>query len=344
MFQKSLLAVCLSVSLLAGCGGGDGGDPKDLTGVCNATDGVFVGLIDRLFECNPIFELFLPRPTTTETAAGCTGALQPYIDDGTVTIDQTAVGACREWLTNATCATISQAPNPCDGIFVGTRAVGESCDDTAQCAGDNFCDVPNPGCGFCAARKADGQTCVDDEDCAGRYCDSNGSCGSQGGIGADCTADEYCDGEYVCGTNSQCEAAPTWAQGVPCGQNDLCGWPASGLYCDGQSAQCENISAVGELCSSVLACDVPMGLACDIFNTGRCIDSVEVAQGADCNPLLGTHCPTGLLCAADGMGGQTCQSPDIVGDACVDECSGLFMECVSDQCQLGSYTGMCPAP
>ena len=107
------------------------------------------------FECQEaLLEFFFgaPAPTDAELSALCTGALGPFLADGTAVLGTRAqMDACASFVAALTCETLDfDQPNPCDEAIMGTIALGNDCDANEQCTGDAFCDPSGGGdCGTC---------------------------------------------------------------------------------------------------------------------------------------------------------------------------------------------------
>ena len=369
--MKSVLSGALLITIAA-CGGDDSDDSPDsgpgidasadapiqstaLDPICNETDGVFVQLFARAFECNPFFELFAGEVTDASLSAVCYGSFQPFIDDGTVTVSGNAadLATCANYAATD-CVEFDLDILPCDDILVGTVAAAGDCDTTEQCVAGNYCDTSGAGCGSCAGTLANAVACNESDDCTSGYCNEAGVCATKGSIGDACGADEDCLGQLPCDTGNTglCVALPVFAVDDVCDDQNFiaCGFPFSGLFC-GSTDLCVAEVDIGQTCDSVdTRCHTLDFEWCD---NGLCAAPAAAIEGAACGIGFNTQankCNSGLICT-DPFGAGVCVSPQEVGETCVDtegqdldnECR-FFLSCVDGTCAESEHTGMCPAP
>jgi hypothetical protein len=334
--------------------------PITLEDICDPQDGVYVELIEALFACFPEFEVFLGGlPSSSEIGAACSGSLQPYLDDGTVILgDAPSLAACRSFIQAASCESLELDDlEACDTIFIGTIALGEDCDDEAQCEGDAYCDTSGGGsCGTCAAQKNDGAACDENVECLNGLCSfdvgGNGTCRAFGAVGDDCASTDDCAGTLRCDpASSQCALEPAWFVGTPCAGGNDCDPFTSDLYCAG-TGTCQAFREVGETCGpgGMNLCRIFEYQWCDMsLPTPVCMAATDAGLGEDCGYFLGARCTAGLICRDDDQDPGTndiCVVELGVGDPCDETNSycAFLQSCVGGACQYGNYTGVCPAP
>jgi hypothetical protein len=173
---------------------------------------------------------------------------------------------CNDALTNETAS--YEIGNPCDVIFVGTKAPGEACNSNYDCAappagdsviclpagpvgedggaGGNVCVLETPGTlGAPCANGASAAATIAVCSTPGLWCGESGTCEAQVSAGAPCTTLEACVSGLYC-LNEVC--SPRIAGGSPCvyGQ-DIC---VDGYECSAASSTCAPLLPVGASCSS----------------------------------------------------------------------------------------------
>lgn len=346
--MRSLKLLVLCAPLLVFACGDDGGG-VDVDTLCNEEDGLFLEVIDKLFECNPEFEDFLfVEQSRADAAEGCVATFEGAADDGWIAFGSGSEAAkCREALAAADCESFDFDLLPeCQDVADGTQPNGEGCEVDLQCSGDSFCDRPSEDtCGVCLARKPDSASCDDGDECIGRNC-SEGVCLTPGEVDDDCASDDDCLGRLSCNrVNDRCQRLEDWSEGNACTPDTSdCGVFVNDLYCDGQSEECVAFLNVGDDCGiGMPLCNFVQGEHCDL---GKCAVNTLVGEGERCDLFLGRSCDRGLLC--DGFPSGECVRPAAAGDAC-DEgdeqpCRGtVLLECVDGVCQYGDYVGECPA-
>jgi hypothetical protein len=352
------LLIALSMNVpLTGCGG-DGGSAPSLDTICEE-EGLYADLYAKAFECEPLFQVIFGTVSRAELSTVCYGALSPYLEDGTVTIgDSAAFTACADFLATADCEDLGRrTDDPCQGVLVGTVESGGLCDSDDQCVGDAYCDRPDVTmCGSCTARKADGAACMIAEECQSERCAMGGTCQPLVAVGGTCDRDLDCLGRAYCSDTGACTAQGTWAVGSPCDSVvEDCGSFVGGLYCDPGTNQCATVAQIGETCT-------PPGMGgplCNIFGyehceettpgTFECQPPVIVNQGDDCDIFAGTKCAEGLTCEDHDNSMTTpnqCITPLQEGATCLEAnpLCDFLLNCVDGVCQYGDYTGICPAP
>ncbi|QDG52214.1 hypothetical protein FIV42_16150 [Persicimonas caeni] len=194
---------------------------------------------------------------------------------------------------------IKGGENPCQEIYSGLTAEGETCIDSIQCAGDDaWCETEGDSCGGTCIVEAgcgDGPSCGDDE-----VCEYDGETGTESCQPLKAEGEE-CD-FWGCQDGLECVVpegadvgtcrAPNLGEGEACADTpELC---REGLYCI--EGTCQSFAFVAQ------------GEACDI------------AKWGDSDP-----CEPGLVCHVTAPGETTgqCNPPAAVGEACAN---GLVCE------------------
>jgi hypothetical protein len=195
--MKSLSKLFLSCTLLVACGGGGGSSPDagsadappaaidantepdalvpptGLDAVC-LEGGVYSQIFDKLSTCNTDFIRFNSIVGTdllkgAEISALCYHEFSDFVDDGTVTVDDSKIQECLNYVTATPCIELSPEqldPTPCGDVFVGTLAMDSACDIHEQCQGDSFCQDTGDTCGLCKPRKPLAAACTENDECA----------------------------------------------------------------------------------------------------------------------------------------------------------------------------------
>ncbi|MEZ4329821.1 MAG: hypothetical protein R3B40_31610 [Polyangiales bacterium] len=211
------------------------------------------------------------------------------------------------------------------GLFRGTLASGEGCNDDRQCS-SGYCTADYDSCGMCASRAALNGTCVDQDGCLpGTLCDVNGSqtCVAAPTNGMPCL-DGVCSADSYCQTGT-CVMRPGLHQACSRpnanpGSFDPC---QGSLVCTrvGEAPevwQCEAGGTVGEECENAVTPCGP-GLRCV---GGECVNPAGVDA-----PCAGDTCDLGLVCT-----GVSCQPPPTQGDT---GCSAS-VQCLTGVCSQGA--------
>ena len=373
-----------------GNGNGDGGGGIDstpapdatpaLTGIdalCDEDVGVFLDFFNKVISCNPLFDFFFGDfVDDARLSEACYGQFGDYVDDGTLVIDDTELANCLAWIQSTECTLLDlDRASECDAAIVGQVAVNGDCDIDEQCAGDTYCagGVMNgggPSCGVCTNTLANGVGCTDPSQCSSDHCSNTGICANIGEVGDSCDLgddqtdqddNDDCLGMLVCNTSTlMCEEPPDWAVNDACDATEImgaCGFPFSGLYCNGATDMCTAVPAVGQACSAgptLIPCNVFDYEWCDAQGTGQCAapNTVNTA-GLTCNIAFfeaTNECAAGMACSTfeSDMNGPlgVCYVPRDDGESCNDtdqQCLPL-LECHSGVCGYNQYSGMCPAP
>ncbi len=336
----------------------DATPPFDVTAMCNPDNGLFVDWLGGLFDCYPEFELLLgiARPDRATLSTICLSMLGPFVEDGSVVLDDSHLADCLAYLADMDCMTASfDGPNPCKELIQGTVEDGGDCDDSLQCAGDAYCDQSGGGdCGSCTARLGDDADCTYGDQCSGGRCSGDdtppGTCRSFGQVGDDCVFNEDCIGHLRCDpfVTGKCYQPPDWHAGDDCTSvEDECGFPFSDLICDtgytGATDKCVHYLDLGDPCAEVWQCDFKRYETCDngTGGTDTCILPTVVPVGSPCGWFSGHKCQHDMTCSSPAQDGVCIEIPAI-GDSCLtdDDC-GLLQNCVDDRCQYGAFSGLC---
>jgi len=316
-----------------------------------AVDGLYVDLYTKILDCSPLLALLLfdgEQPTVANISGACYAGLTDHIGDGTVVLgDPAAFAACAAYLDGLTCADIVAGADlsPCDGVLVGTVALGGDCNTDDQCVGDAYCAAGDP-CGTCTAQAADGDPCTRGAECLGGTCLDAGECGKPGGPGEACATGDQCQSGLICDATTHC-TAPVIGDDCTPSAPATCGFPESNLYCNPTSNQCALRADVDQACNSVWACDVVNWEWCDSGGTGTCQPPTPRADGESCGLLTGERCGPGLRCT--DLGGGTCFDPRSETQACdpgndpTTACEA-FLTCTGGTCEYPTPTGSCPPP
>ncbi len=182
---------------------------------------------------------------------------------GSIRYNGVAAERCFAWLAESSCdATSSSArfpPRDCDGIFVGTMALGTSCYLDTECE-SGVCDQPTCSrdmccggvCGLPRQRHTVDSACADDRDCTrGTYCGGNQTCQRLEAAGGPCFNDSQCADQLACigpGVDpGTCRPLPLLGESCPylrcaeigalCSGSQVCVSSGPGAACSGD-AEC----------------------------------------------------------------------------------------------------------
>lgn len=217
-------------------------------------------------------------------AAQCKQTMQDLVNGfliepaqrGGAKYDAQAAGECVAWFESAArqCST-SNAPEACDRIFVGTKAAGEACLDSVECApvagaevdcdgaeGQRVCVVEKRGtlgdaCADTCTEDGEGVSCAGTGSSTGTatcwtndglHC-ADGSCAALAQPGEACSSDSGCVGTAYCAGGS-CQAQLP-AGGACAGSSRAC---QTGLYCAADGT-CAEKKPAGAACSADDECD-----------------------------------------------------------------------------------------
>jgi hypothetical protein len=246
---------------------------------------------------------------------------------------------------------------PCDTMFDGMVAVGDTCETSDDCAGiDTYCAIADGTCaGTCQPTVAAGGECREGRDCATDGATRLVACDQSGSTSA-CKAFEYgtaAPSEGVtCGmtsnettiTHTNCPAgfycdSPTWTsagvcrmqlgEGSSCARTHVCS--ASYVCSRGESPVCAQPTPlaqfIGEVCSDADGplCDNWRNLGCV---RGHCVALGDGTLGSECNYRsfcnAGLHCDETDHCAPQRAGGESCNGP---GDCLSGLCNEPALTC-----------------
>lgn len=297
MGVTAALALCLSCGSSSGgssrgSGGSTGSYPS--TGAAPVAEADFRQQFPVAF-CNVI--------RTCCTQAGV--AFNPTICQGfaTATLDETltynaqAAGECLQLArATTTCdmsGEMSNALSPCDVVYSGSKALGEACESSAECAARSDGEVDCDG--------LDNVCAVTRRGVAGDLCTSSCEAYGEGGYICSSVANPDLDPHesvqcfreegLSCGPNLTCD--PLITAGQPCTSDDQC---ISNHYCASSGTE--------RTCAPQLA----VGGACETF-TNACAE--------------GNYCDTSNMCAAKKAPGQPCTGYDECQGSCTDNiCEG----------------------
>lgn len=214
-----------------------------------------------------------------------------------VSWDAAAFSQCADAWDNASCDAVFSL-DPLPGCrHDGTRAIGQPCNSTLQCA-SNFCKQTGYACGTCAAQPGVGAPCSGDWDCGDKaYCAPDQTCQIAGQLNDSCSTNRPCEGQFSC-ANGVCVV--TLQAGAHCDA-------AAGLTCDFvdkelscSSSTCASISPrnSGEACGAGTYC-AKLG----VCTGGTCVAAPSENGGA-CDASKGLYCEWPALCV-----NGACQMP-----------------------------------
>jgi hypothetical protein len=258
--RVGLVALLIGASL-AGCGDdrnpGGGSLTED-----NAANKIAVAACATAFRCcEPGAEVdaFLDDVDGT-TEANCRTALEarlrsnyaeltPNIAAGTVFFDPAAGERCLSALSSTGCGNALEE-NPgigdCGRVYSGTRALGESCTTSEDCAqpddGDHYCS------GVCMLGMTSvglGESCDESTTyCSDGRCE-DGTCVARSAVGAACISSRDCT-TLICNA-SLCVNSPSLALGATCSENAECASEECGCADD----ECTAFVCTVPLCDGV---------------------------------------------------------------------------------------------
>jgi hypothetical protein len=258
----------------------------------------------RQDECGAVFGA-LRAPS--ETPYYCT-RLAARVAAGVVGYDGARAAACLDRLTAASCLDLAAGIGECAGVFSGTLAEGAACLDSAECAGDGYCE--RSSCpGTCLARQPLGKLCGPAMLCqSGLACSpTQGVCVTAAAVGEPCPPG-VCGAGLAC-AGGVCVRKQIAPPGAPCRQSADCGYSVDchfqGGYCDFtfycDSGACHQPPANGEACGRISATEYVVcadgycGAAAD--QKGTC--APFVTEGGTCNPdALSPVCAGADFCNA----------------------------------------------
>lgn len=233
--------------------------------------------------------------------------LRTSLTAGTTTFHGDKAAACLALTTSCNQNAQYLGSADCAGVFTGTKAVGATCRNTAECVPSAWCDSSLAVCpGTCQPRVA-----------VGGFAPSTGACPantlymSQNDGGGTCQA--------LVAPNGDCTPPPGAFFGKLCAGDSYCATGADG----GRSSQAL----------------IPLGGACVAFSNENCAPGTTCAGGAD----GGTQCvairKSGDACSGSGLG-IPCQT----GLSCTGNlCAPLVAaggSCFQDQdCAAGHVCG-----
>lgn len=336
-----LLASISTLGLL-GCDGGGGGGGLAIEDVPANSSQI---ICDTVFTCLGSFgSLFGTQPACEATfEQGITNGdyqlWQAAIAAGTASYDPEAAQRCSDATSATGCGLLlAGTPDACADVWIGTRALGETCSIDQECAGEAYCagaDCPTTS-GICTMQSPGGGSCDGNRECqAGLACEdgtcvvptgnSGGSCADQG----DCPLDEQCVGAAM-------------------GASGICRNRAS-LQTAGLGETCELQGDMVILCEDGASCAVT-GFMLPMSATLEC--RAPVAAGAACFAAVPEMCPENQYCQGANpfmlMFEGTCAPLPGVGDDCAmtlfGERCAAGLACVDSRCvQPQANGGPCAA-
>lgn len=281
------------------------------------------GVADPLADCADV------HAAVAGPVVGCEPALTDAVDAGRVRYDGKAAAQCRQ-RARTTCDTSRRAWD-CDGVFTGTKAVGEACALNAECRSGLWCDASVGTCpGVCAPVRGDGEAATASVQCAsgwvGELADGGTACAPPPGPGDACIG-QLCRPGLSC-VDGLCVtpvAAGGACDGGPCVFGAVCvagactAWAKRGEAC---AAQFFPVDAGSPPCQ--------LGLAC---RSGVCGDALRAGESCREEP---NRCEGGARCSLSTFRCERLGGP---GAACtsLSECDRLA--CIDGACSRGEPEG-----
>ena len=254
--------------------------------------------------------------------------LSADVADGKVAYDATQARSCVDLWSNTPCTRTAflNVPNfPCDSVFTGTVAVGDTCFFQEECA-SRVCQIDYTVC--------------DRAQCCPGVCVA---APTVVGVGGDCTSSNTtCATAATClpdanGVTETCQRTPV--VGDPCvGTAVPCQYP---LYCDPTSGTCQAPVDTGQACNpnaNGLGCDE----VADVCEPSTSVCTRLPGPGQPCDPTDGGLCLIYERCDATT---KTCVALPPVGQPCDDNVGCLatnICDQTSSTCVLTPTAGACP--
>lgn len=317
-----LLALC-AVLFVAGCGGGESASQPSSVHEAVETFSQFVADVDCDIARICCAEDGYPHDTSAcrvEAAAQASSALRDRLKGLSVTVNEAALAECERELDQARfCGGFIDAQS-CEDIFLGTRDVGESCEDTLDCPGARRHQCVN---GICVRRPAPGESCDGRALCQGPLVES------------DCRRHPMNPSEGICALDSRAAEGEPCA--VTCFENGSCSGTAGFEATTGEWPECFNED--GLYCNAASRCVkvLPLGSPCEVGACGIgawCQDGTCAPAGAEGDPCRAGTCQKGLFCdppvsrlSGEGSPPAFCRptlpdgAPCTDGSVCERECS-----------------------
>ncbi len=273
-------------------------------------------------------------------------------------LDVAGVLACAETWRKHPCELLNKGFDPECGLPPGTRALGEPCFYSRQCA-SGACGKGNnaalPECGACIPVGKVGDPCYDGsvscpngDECTGEGCQPQITFdlpdGSVCERYAQCHADSLCfpaaDGMMRCQPRRKlgedCSNGAYCAKGLLCGVDNLCAMPV--------------LAGLGELCSG-RGCTAGGWCQGVAANPTQAMCIPIAAAGQPCFTQEGVtddvgNCPDNLFCYCQGSGcTKKCVTLKHEGEACGDALSSCETgaTCQSGKCVGGELQGLAKA-
>ena len=263
---------------------------------------------------------------------GLLGFFAYGIDATAVEVDEDAIAACVAALEAKPCAPATAGADNCvpledsstelcelRRLFVGTKGVGESCENYSglECGPDLECDFFGGNGGVCVQMLTQGDDCFQDNNCAaGLICDyTTGQCSVPAEAGEPCayanpenpapgTETTRCRSGLVCNPVSLTCAASDCNFGDFCGDDDAA--CPEGLWC--VAGRCDLLGVESDLCYEDDDCEQGR---CSILE-GQSVCQGLVAVGGECfqdDECASGFChPAELECVAQLAVGEACES------------------------------------
>jgi hypothetical protein len=307
-----ILIGLLPLTLTAACGGSDDDDEGSSVPLEDVPAAYAGAICEAYTRClGPLFDVFLSGEDCTQNftirVEEELPSFQQALDDGRMTYHGDQLAACTADIRSRDCSELQQrGTGPCEAIFVGTVALGESCSLDEECTGSAFCDFGATCPGTCRELAAEGDGCNEDDDCqSGLVCsDAEQSCETPAGAGDLCQAgNPDCEIGYLCaGANADMN------QPGNCRAYDEVFSAGSGDTCDPTN---------GVLCTSDLTCQIEV-----VANPLEWSCAPKVGSGDTCRPAFPDQCPADEYCnvnaaaVALGMLDGTCEPRPGPGEPC----------------------------
>lgn len=287
-----------------------------------------------------------------EAACAADGQNRALLEDaltgGRVVIHMDVVRACDAWgeaLKRG--EERDRTDKPCDGMIEGQVAVGGTCVQAWDCAGDAICapGADNATVLTCQAPGTAGATCETDAtkdrargrgapECAAGLSCVDGLCAPLGAAGATCgTGQAPCDADTYCKDGTCAAREP--AGGV-CAAESHC---QTGLKCQADVCTPDVPVPTGEACDPEgLPCADPCA-SCHATTAGGDVFVCALQGEADAACDSSADCRLSLTCAANGR----CVAPAAANASCADRAcaDGLFCACPGNAAACDDAAQVC---
>ncbi|MEB2312798.1 MAG: hypothetical protein OZ921_11600 [Sorangiineae bacterium] len=357
-FGALLLAAGVGVASCSSSSDGGGSGPVPLEELPHGLATSICGLMQQCF--GDVYEVFMRGQdcvtlTERQLAQQSLSVIGTFIDDGTVQYHGDQVKGCLSAITARGCSLFAERlPSECEGVFVGSVAVGGDCTITEECVPGSVCLITGGTCpGKCSPRVAAGAACSEDSECVSGLNCQKGRCVAPaaqgeacGGAAPACLGGLFCAGEDedkgVSGTCAPLDTVFGAARGESCDAT------AGKLCAPGSSCQ---VSIENQSVTWTCVAPVTSGAACKLAFPDTCpIDEYcRIAAGANppiegsCAKLpgVGEDCSESKVCQpymACDASTKKCVALTDDGGSCTSDDSCYSKHCVNGKCRAGLCT------